>query len=609
MWFIRIIFYILVLFSAPAIYSAQKSLKKSDELIIPLRAQFPSASAKSSVSFLDIPTDVLRIIATFLEDKEICKFRLICTDLNSRFSHANFNQQVLPFPTIRVTDRTLDLGKRFMLFKKMLIQLQKGRMPLVPHKFDFSSTSITDKKLTSLFCIAPHIKKLSINSCFELKYPDWNSLYIAFDSRPHNQVKQLSLLNCSAVLIKNIPWIFFSNLKALNVGQTDIGDQKLNEIIKCCPNITALGLKMCTELNFKKTPWEALTNLRAIDFTGDSINDTTLRPVPALCVNLKELKINSCYAVALSHFVWNCKDLSVLKALSTDISCHELERILGTCNYLKNVNFSQCPRVGFNILAKKNLALIKRINVGSTNITDDQLENILKNSPFLLKLHLYGCDLLKFKGNLSWCKVPFLTDLNVGATAINDKQLEKIFTHCKRLVKLKLNSCKKISTTSLEGKNSLDLKTLLLDDTLVFDGSLNKIFHRVPVLEDLSLCICEALLFKSIKWERASSIKRLNLWGTKISDTGLADILNNLPLLEDLTLHECTGLRASGLPWNKVKHLKTVALNCTAITEKGLREILNSCPELKKVSVFYCEKLHRSSKLLHQYPHVDFRYW
>ncbi len=581
---------ILILSSTPLISSAQKNMK-----------------IKSSPTLTDLPTDILCKISEFLKSKNVLMLRLTCKNLNNRFSHSNSTEPIIPFPILRITDRTVESRIRFNLFKKFLLQLQKRNPPLIPLKFNFSKTSITDQKLKTIFCTAPKITELNLSYCLSLNNPDWGKLN--FTKTPlGNQVTFLDLFNCTPALLKNFPWTLFRNLKTLNLGLTTVNDPLLNEIIKKCPNITALGLRACLELTFEKTPWEMLKKLKQVNLAGNNLADTSLKTLPLQCPNLKKLNINGCNEITLQNFIWNCTNLKNLKAQATSISSLGFETFIKSCRNLEKINIDACKEIEFESDPKKGPANLKKINIGHTPLTDNQLEKILNNNPRLNIFHLFGCSLLKFENKLSWSKVPLLIDLNIGATKINDQNLEEILSQCKNLTKLKLNSCGALAFKKIN-INPIKLKTLFLDDTKIFDETLNNILKITPLLENLSLCICGSLKFKSIQWNLAKRIKKINLWATNITDTGLAELLANLPLLKDLTLHNCANLNFKKLPWNKAQNLKSLNLNQTSITEDILRDVLRNCPNIITNAVFYCNELSQSSKLREEYPYVKFLYW
>ena len=223
-------------------------------------------------------------------------------------------------------------------------------------------------------------------------------------------LKYLTRLNLSGlskeeiqVIINHLPENL-EHITEVNLQNSDINSQDLQELLKICPNITHLDL---------------------IDFRG--VRDLDLKVISNLPY-LKDINFSGCDITSqdLQEFLKICPNLEIL--------------FLHRCKNIKNLDLKDVPQ----------LVHLKFLDSGLNNITSQDLQELLKICPNLESLSLHRCKNIK---NLDLKDVPQLTHLkfiNFASCNITSQDLQELLKICPNLESLDFNDCKNIKNLDLK---------------------------------------------------------------------------------------------------------------------------------------------------------------
>ncbi len=186
-----------------------------------------------------------------------------------------------------------------------------------------------------------------------------------------------------------------AQVKSINLKRTAVTDEQLKVIFAFCPNLETLDLHGCEKLVFKGLDWSKLTKLSNLDLYGTKITDAGIVSILNSSTNLRVLSLSMCSNLTFGASDWNNLDCSKLKNLSeldlgvTNITDEEILRILSNVTNLSSLNLRKCTHLTFNVLdwvnklSESNLKNLTDINCDDTKVTCEFYRLLLANCPKL----------------------------------------------------------------------------------------------------------------------------------------------------------------------------------------------------------------------------------
>ncbi|EFC43280.1 hypothetical protein NAEGRDRAFT_58318 [Naegleria gruberi] len=251
----------------------------------------------------------------------------------------------------------------------------------------------------------------------------------------------------------------------------------------------------------------------------------------------------------------------------TFINCKRAHGLtVSNCGNLRSLSVSWgsffIKNSGFEEL--KNLRYLNLSN--NKVVTDELLDNIVKNCPSLEKLVLVGC--LNIQSPFKDVNLNCLKYLDLSATNIRDSCIENICSGTAlNLEELRLRTCMGLVSPSFK-----DIPSIKIIGSQFNAGIQTASFHKLRRLEkiDLDGNIC----LKKIYISQCKSIIYLDVSKTLINDEALEEIFSECPELKQFFAIKCYKLKSP-----KLVHSKLEEIRCT-----------NSC-YLTKNTVFDCPNI------------------
>ncbi|XP_024521483.1 F-box/LRR-repeat protein 4-like [Selaginella moellendorffii] len=286
--------------------------------------------------------------------------------------------------------------------------------------------------------LSPHLQSLDVFS----RDHDVSSFFLALPSRcPH--LHTLKLLGASVtwpngdlgVTLKS----FTLSLTTLHISSSDFGWDHVNNIFKCCSNLSDLGvvssdllildhasispmppsltsLRLCVSPGLsvaydRSAPWKLIKDsgrqLQAL--YAESTFSGTWQAICKACTNLKVLDLSTCDEVVITQLEEKalCKIPFALRNLEKVCLPTASDNILVQfgrfCSHLIEFELNQRSRKtgAYNVQDKGIMALVEGCNklqvmslVNCTNITHRSMRFIAFHCPCLRALNLFGCKLI-----------------------------------------------------------------------------------------------------------------------------------------------------------------------------------------------------------------------
>jgi hypothetical protein len=277
--------------------------------------------------------------------------------------------------------------------------------------------------------------------------------------------------------------------------------------------------------------------------------------------------------------------------ISTELRSIELENCVEITNagiaalggsHLHSLNVKNCKKLTFEglttVLARSSN--IRVLNIGSTNLSDEDIPNLVLYCPFITRLTLSGLLNLTDDGLIRIIDSlhPNLTLLKIDYCAkITDKSLNAIWSKCKKLTEL---SAMFLDDVSDQGFDALDMS-----------GESGTVQPEFLELETLYLGAClkltDAVLFKIAYY--CPKLKLLSVPCLKeISDIGLLRISKDCPKLQHLNVAYCSKISPAGVKYIVSHCVKLKQLDLGGVenmTDLSLNYIGTHCYYLKTLDI------------------------
>lgn len=379
-------------------------------------------------------------------------------------------------------------------------------------------------------------------------------------------------------------------IKYLSVEKSSYDIEKLNSLIKSCPNLIELRLENCPYTGdqlrniLKNCP--NLMHLGIVSISGkNSLSDEHFKNTLDVCPNLIKLNIwedSSNLTSALFHYL--PATLCSLKIRNTSIEHADLQ------------NFSALEELDLDTFNLKSIAhmpaTLQKLSLRIKTL-DSQFLNPLSNlKSFTLDGNLKG-GFENLPKNIRFLNLkPPMVQVN-KINLIHLTQLEKLILH--KVIKQK--------TFSLPGQ----LKEIALhncdiyDETLqCFSNQLEKFFlNKCNGIFDLQL-LPDSLTYIAINnsltdhsdYSKFKHLKELGLTTCDIDDDSIKKLPNSL---KDLYLDQCYNLKEN-TDFSHLKHLESLWISgCTNLKNNFLKTLPQS---LKEADIQYCDNISENDKKL-----------
>lgn len=401
-------------------------------------------------------------------------------------------------------------------------------------------------------------------------------------------------------------------LKKLDLASTFPTADGVCSVLRVCTGLEELDLEDCrgSAAGFAREGLADLSNLKRLNLRKANPTVDEIRSVLRVCTHLEELNLEGCSGAAAAFTGEGLVELPHLKKLnlrSTYGSVHakadELRSMLRVCVNLEELDLGYCSGVveAFTGGSLPDLPSLKRLKVWYTKPTADQLCSMLRLCTNLEELDLEGC-----RGSAAvftekdLVELPHLKKLNLGSTTATADQLCSVLRVCTGLEELDLSSCFNVvptlaamaAFTSVNLKSVPSLKKLKLRDAGATATQVAAMLRLCTNLEELDLECCRdsVAAFTGKGLVNLPHLKKLNLRSTEVTVHQLRAMLRVCTNLEELNLNWCEGLVAAftGQELVSLPNLKKLELRGAKPTVNQVHSMLRLCKNLEELGLAYC---------------------
>ncbi|CAL9208722.1 F-box/LRR-repeat protein 15-like [Musa acuminata AAA Group] len=534
-------------------------------------------SAKNVEFRMDFSDDLLHLIFSFLEQKDLCRAGATCKQWLAASTHENF-WRCLEFENIRISQQNF---------------------VAICHRYP----NATEVKLRG----TRNVEGLVIVAMTSLRHLET----LILDKGRHSESFFLSeaffltLTDCPALTTLRISDAFISNCtQEVTVCHEKLHDLQLVKyralrITVRCPQLQTLSLK-------RSSMAHVLLNcpqLRVLDLSScHKLPDTAIRSSAMSCPLLTSLNMSSCLCV-------------------TDETIREISF---TCPNLCILDASNCPNISFESVT---LPMLMDLRLESCEAITSASISAISQSQMLKSLELYNCGMLTSVSldlphlqNISLVYLRRFVDLNLRSPVLKQikvsrcSALHRISITSNALQKLVLQKQESLTTLLLQCQN---LQEMDLSDCESLMDSICEVFSDgggCPKLRSLVLDNCErlsmvkisscTLVYLSLAWCHAMNVIELSC-----------------PNLEELNLDGCDHLESAsfcsvGLELlnlgicPRLSDLRIEAQNMLVLDLKGcgvLSQAYIHCPRLKVLDASFCRKFSDESlsTIAASCPHIE----
>ena len=286
--------------------------------------------------------------------------------------------------------------------------------------------------------------------------------FIVFQDKFTNMEK-LNVMLCEQLTKQGLLEILMmcgSKLKNLNISATNITDLGL-ELQGKFAELKTLNLSNCSSLTDQgllKMLSMCGIKLQHLDFSDTNVTGQGLGEFQNKFADLQALNLCDCPQLTnqgLLEILSMCgTKLQDLEVMRTNITGQGLGKLQGKFANLKKLELKFCPSLtdqGLLEVLRMCGIKVQDLDIGSTNITGQGLEELQKKLADLKKLSLTYCHSLTDEGLLDVLKMcgTKLQDMDISETFITGQGLVELQGKFADLKKLTLNNCPRLTDQGL----------------------------------------------------------------------------------------------------------------------------------------------------------------
>src|SRR3990167_2201677 len=283
-----------------------------------------------------------------------------------------------------------------------------------------------------------------------------------------------------------------------------------------------------------KEDYQVFDNFRINDEKAQIIADNLTLNINSLR-DIEEISIQKYYT---DNIDFTLSKIGSVKTLI--IGSHQFQSLISLQALfpkIQTLDLSDCDNIT-GCFEGKSLTNLVKINLGCTDISKADVEDLLKNAPNLQELNLSDCE--DITGCFEGKSLTNLVKINLGGSKISKADVEDLLKNAPNLQELDLNYCKEI-TGCFERKSLTNLVKINLCRSKISKADVEDLLKNVPNLQELDLRGCRNITgcFEEVN---LNSLMIIDLGSISISQTDLVSLLKNAPNLQELDLSCCNDI-------------------------------------------------------------------
>ncbi|KAE8735266.1 F-box/LRR-repeat protein 15 [Hibiscus syriacus] len=582
---------------------------------------------------MDLTDDLLHMVFSFLDHRNLCNAAMICRQWRSASAHEDF-WRCLNFENRNIRlEQFDDICQRYPNATEVNLSGTPS-MQLLVMKAVYSLRNL--EALTLGKGLLGDAFFHALTECSTLRILDVNDAILGDGVQEipinHDRLCDLKLTKCRVMRIS----IRCPLLKSLSLKRSTMAQAALN-----CPLLQLLDISACHKLTDPaiRSAVTSCPQLESLDMSNCScVSDETLQEIGRSCSVLHVLNSSYCPNISLESVrlpmltvlkLDNCEGITsasmgaiaysymleeleldnchMLTSVSLDlprlqkirlVHCRKFADLNVQCSMLSTVTVSNCValhRINISSNALQKLALQKQENLTMLALQCQDLQEVdltdcacLTNSICNIFSDGGGCPMLK---SLVLDNCEILTALQFSSTSLVNLSL----VGCRAITTLDL-ACPCLEKICLDGCDHLERASFcpvaLLSLNLGICPKLNTLGIDAPHMVSLELKGCGVLSEASINCPLLTSLDAS--FCSQLKDDCLSATAASCPLIESLILMSCPSIGFEGLyslRW--LLNLTTLDLSYTFLT--NLQPVFESCLQLKVLKLQACKYLSDSS--------------
>ena len=304
----------------------------------------------------------------------------------------------------------------------------------------------------------------------------------------------------------------------------------------------------------------------------------SLISLQALFPKIQTLDLSDCDNITGCFEGKSLTNLVKINLGCTDISKADVEDLLKNAPNLQELNLSDCEDIT-GCFEGKSLTNLVKINLGGSKISKADVEDLLKNAPNLQELDLSYCK--EITGCFERKSLTNLVKINLCRSKISKADVEDLLKNAPNLQELDLRECRNI-TGCFKEKNLNNLVKIDLGNSGISKADVEDLLKNAPNLQELDLSCCNDIT-GCFKKKNLNNLVKIDLGGSKISKADVEDLLKNVPNLQELSLRGCPNITGCFEEVN-LNSLMIIDLGSISISQTDLVSLLQHSPNLKAIN-------------------------
>lgn len=322
----------------------------------------------------------------------------------------------------------------------------------------------------------------------------------------------------------------------------------LNKFLAYTPNLKTLDLSDCT-FNYFYDSSIPLKELESLSLNSTRINLRTLFHMLQQTPKLKSLNLRGCSRLddVMKDFeTGSLSELETLDLTDASISIFALNELLKRCPKLKSLNLSNAHISHHGaVIEKVNLPALEILDISNTELSSDNVSNMLSTSSKLKRLIAEGNSCIK-DSPIFPVKMPDLYDVNIACTGILFNAFEDLLLKAPHLHHLQMMRCPNLGTNKdLSSAISLpDLEILDASYSNITFTNLGKMIKDSKELNtlDISQSHCLADGKSNVTPFTLPRLTTINAEQSDINNRQFAALIKHSKMLDTIRLRNCRNL-------------------------------------------------------------------